>query len=671
MMTAFPLRRLALAALLCLNATHAAQAQAPAAPAASIPASAFFDNPAFSAPQLSPDGRSVALKVANKAGRIRLVVVDTASRKATVAAAFDDSDINRYQWVNDNRLVFNVTDMGEAQGDVRFAPGLWAVNRDGGDLRQLVRRDSDYNDGLSKFQSKLLPWHTLLLPTAGPQDSDDVLVTQYEFGATHELANVALLRLNTVTGKYKTFARPADTMGWIADRHGVPRIAETVRDNQVVYYTHDSEDQPWRQLASFQQYPPQAGSWEPVWYAPDGTLYVRASHGGERALFRYDAASGKPADKPVIGTPGYDFNGAMEFDQNKVLGFTYEIDAKGTYWVDERMKAVQAAVDALLPATNNMITVPLRAATPFVLVVSNSDLQPAVYRLYNTETRSLSMLGSSHPSIAPERMAPKTMVRYKARDGLEIPAYVTIPRINGGKNLPMVVLVHGGPWVRGGHWDWEAQSQFLASRGYVVLEADYRGSTGYGNHLFEAGWKQWGLKMQDDLADGARWAIAQGIADPKRICIAGASYGGYATLMGLVNDPDLFKCGVDWAGVTDIALLQKGHWSGDSDLDEVYKKIGMPLLVGDAVKDAAQLKATSPLAQAARIKQPLLLAYGGADQRVPIIHGSAFYDAVKQTNPNVDYVLYNEEGHGWFLPKNRVDFWTRVEQFLNKNIGKP
>ena len=656
------LRRLALALLLAAGGVNAH--------AAPVPASAFFDNPAFSAPQLSPDGRSVALRVASKAGRIRLVVVDTATRKASVAAAFDDSDINRYQWVNDNRLVFNVTDMGEAQGDVRFGPGLWAVNRDGSELRQLVRRDSDYYDVVSKFQNKLLPWHTLLLG-GGAQDSDDVFVTQYEFGATDKLANVALLRLNTVTGKFKQFARPADTKGWIVDRHGVPRIAETVRDNQVVFYTHDSEDQPWHQMASFQQYPPQAGSWEPEWYGPDGTLYVRAAQGGERALFRYDAASGKPADKPVIGTPGYDFNGTMVADQDKVLGFTYEIDAKGTYWLDERMKAVQAAVDALLPATNNMITVPRRAATPFVLVVSNSDLQPPVYRLYNTDTRSLAMLGGAHPDIVTERMAPKTMVRYQARDGLEIPAYVTIPRINGGKHLPMVVLVHGGPWVRGGHWDWEAESQFLASRGYVVLEPDYRGSTGYGNQLFKAGWKQWGLKMQDDLADGARWAIAQGIADPKRICIAGASYGGYATLMGLVNDPELYQCGVDWAGVTDIALLQKGHWSGDSDLDEVYKKVGMPVLVGDAVQDAAQLKATSPLAQAARIKQPLLLAYGGADQRVPIIHGSAFYDAVKQTNPNVDYVLYNEEGHGWFLPKNRVDFWTRVEQFLNKNIGQP
>jgi len=203
-----------------------------------------------------------------------------------------------------------------------------------------------------------------------------------------------------------------------------------------------------------------------------------------------------------------------------------------------------------------------------------------------------------------------------------------------------------------------------------VLQPEFRGSTGFGQKHFRAGWKQWGLKMQDDIADGARWAIAQGTADAKRICIAGFDYGGYATLMGLVNDPDLYKCGIDWAGTTDINLLYDGHWNFTSDLPDGWKHYGMPALVGDQVKDAEQLKATSPLVQAARIKQPLLLAYGGADMRVPLPHGTKFYKAVKQGNPDVEWVEYEEEGHGWALPKNRIDFWGRVEKFLDKNIGQ-
>jgi len=202
-----------------------------------------------------------------------------------------------------------------------------------------------------------------------------------------------------------------------------------------------------------------------------------------------------------------------------------------------------------------------------------------------------------------------------------------------------------------------------------VLQPEFRGSTGFGSAHFRAGWKQWGLKMQDDIADGARWAIAQGTADAKRICIAGASYGGYATLMGLINDPDLYKCGIDWVGVTDIDLLYDSGWRYASDLPQGWKQYGMPALIGDRVKDAAQLQATSPLRQAARVTQPLLLAYGGADVRVPITHGLKFHDAVKAGNPNVEWIEYPEEGHGWALPKNRIDFWTRVEHFLDKNIG--
>jgi dipeptidyl aminopeptidase/acylaminoacyl peptidase len=223
--------------------------------------------------------------------------------------------------------------------------------------------------------------------------------------------------------------------------------------------------------------------------------------------------------------------------------------------------------------------------------------------------------------------------------------------------------------VRGNHWGWDSDTQFLASRGYAVLEPDFRGSRGYGMAHFRAGWKQWGLAMQDDIADATRWAIAQGIADPKRICIAGASYGGYAALMGLVNDPDLYKCGINWVGVTDINLLFNGHWSFESDMTDDWKNHGMPLMIGDPVKDAAQFKATSPIEQAAKITQPLLLAYGAVDRRVPLYHGNKFRDAVQAHNKQVEWVVYQDEGHGWTRPENRFDFWTRVEKFLGRHIG--
>jgi dipeptidyl aminopeptidase/acylaminoacyl peptidase len=295
-----------------------------------------------------------------------------------------------------------------------------------------------------------------------------------------------------------------------------------------------------------------------------------------------------------------------------------------------------------------------------------SDADPGSFLLFNTDSGKFTLLGTALRGVEARQMAQRDLVRYKARDGLEIPAWLTLPKGGKGRKLPMVVLVHGGPYLRGGQWAWDADSQFLASRGYLVVEPEFRGSQGYGWKLFRAGWKQWGLKMQDDVADAARWAIAQGLADAQRVCLAGASYGGYATLMGLIRDPELYRCGVAWAAVTDIGLMYELSWS---DMADVWKQYGMPALIGDRVKDAEQLAATSPLQQAARLKQPLLLAWGGDDRRVPIEHGTRLRDALSKTNPDVEWIVYPGEGHGFFKPENRYDFWGRVERFLARQLA--
>jgi dipeptidyl aminopeptidase/acylaminoacyl peptidase len=232
-----------------------------------------------------------------------------------------------------------------------------------------------------------------------------------------------------------------------------------------------------------------------------------------------------------------------------------------------------------------------------------------------------------------------------------------------------VVLVHGGPFVRGVEWGFSHENQFLASRGYMVIEPEFRGSTGYGSKLFKAGWKQWGLAMQDDITDATRWAIAQGLADPNRIAIAGASYGGYATMMGLLREPGLYKAGINWVGVTDIELMYSIGWSDFMDADNPWVRFGMPRMIGDSAKDAEQLTATSPLKQAHRIKQPVLLAYGEEDYRVPLPHGTKMRDAlISAGNKSVEWVQYEGEGHGWMLEKNDVDFWSRVERFLARHL---
>ena len=397
-------------------------------------------------------------------------------------------------------------------------------------------------------------------------------------------------------------------------------------------------------------------------------LATRADEERTSALFRFDAASRQLEAQPVVAVQGFDFTGRLIFNHQtrQLLGVRYTSDATDTRWLSAEMQTLQASIDKRLPGVNNLLDVAECGCSRWLLVTSYSDRQSPVYSLYDRETSQFEPIGQARPKVDARRMATRDFVRIKARDGQIMPLHVTRPPGQGP--WPTVVLVHGGPQVRGGSWHWDGDSQFLASRGYLVVEPEFRGSAGYGAKLFRAGWKQWGLAMQDDVADATQWAITQGLADAKRVCIAGASYGGYATLMGLIRDPQLYRCGVAWAAVTDIGLLYSLQWS---DLPQAWKEYGMPVLIGDPVKDAAQFEATSPLKQAARVTQPLLLAFGGSDRRVPMAHGTRFRDAVRQTNPQVEWIEYPDEGHGWFKPENRYDFWERVEKFLARQLAAP
>ncbi|MES2126100.1 MAG: alpha/beta fold hydrolase [Pseudomonadota bacterium] len=631
--------------------------------AAAPDAAVFFQRDAMSGAALSPNGRYAAIRVATRDTRAILAVLDLATMKPTTVASFKGDDVGRFEWVSDERLVYSLFDGQAAQGDMVRGPGLFAVDRDGKNDRILVQRY------VSRFNTPIAPGEPLwgnahLIGSGGVRDNDAVYLARYDADAGKEGDYLQVLHLNTRSGRTTDVDTPPHARSVLIDARGEVRVAITAdQDHQAVMY-NDPASHAWHSLKQFARFG-MGERIEPLFAAEDGALYVRAANGDKQAIYRYDLkANGLPA-KPLLASDAYDIDGHFITDGRRALGYRYHIDAEVTAWFDPALQAIQGRIDALLPATTNRLSRGQRSETPFVLVDSFSDAQPHVFLLFNNETGKLVKLGAANPDIDPKQMAMKDMVRYKARDGLEIPAYLTLPN-SAKRKLPMVVLVHGGPFVRGGYWAFSPEAQFLAARGYAVLEPEFRGSTGFGTRHFQAGWKQWGRAMQDDVADGARWAIAQGIADPKRICIAGASYGGYATLMGLVNDPDLFKCGFEWVGVTDLDFMYTVDWS---DFPDAYKKFGMPLLVGDRVADAAQFKATSPLAQAARIKQPLLLAYGGADVRVPIIHGTRFYDAVKATNPNVEWIEYEKEGHGWYLPATNVDFWTRVEKFLDRQIG--
>ena len=661
-------RAAALAAFVLCGAP-AALAQTPAA-ATPPPISAFFANAAFGGAKLSPDARHLAARSSTKGQRDFLVVVDLQNNSGKIVASYNDADVGDFEWVNNERLIFNTRERDVGLGDSNKAPGLYAVDRDGTQFVQLAERTGGGIVTGGPKGRRLLPWHTFMLKQRGAQDSDHVYVTSPVLDMKREVRYVNLLRLNTRTGSTQAVPRPGNAKGWLLDHKGEPRLATTSEDGRITLHYREPGDGSWRELASYASFGDGRNALQPVGFGPDGTLYVLA-RGGKMftSLYAYDVATGKLGTEPLLSAAGYDIDGSLVVNRDRILGMMLRTDAVSNEWFDPGMKTLQAAVDKALPATINVLSVPGQADSPWALVASYSDRIPLVYSLFNRRTGQVNKVADTHPGIVPAQMGRQEFVRYKARDGLEIPALLTLPAGAKPGGLPLVVLVHGGPYVRGNSWGWDAQSQFLASRGYAVLEPEFRGSTGFGAHHFQAGLKQWGLKMQDDIADGARWAIAKGIVDPQRICIAGASYGGYSTLMGLVNDPDLYKCGINWVGVTDLGLLFDNGWVFSSDATDELKAYGLPQMVGDPVKDAERFKATSPIQQAARITQPLLLAYGGVDVRVPINHGTQFRNAVMRTNKNVDWVEYPDEGHGWGLEKNRIDFYRRVEKFLDRHIG--
>lgn len=673
-MTVLPRLLPILAAFVLLPAAVAQNAPAPKA--TPIPVEDFFRNARFAQVTLSPSGRYLAAIVPiNERRNIAIIDLNETS-KVSIITAFKESDVRSIAWVNDDRLVYSLIDLQRPVAD-QLGAGLFAVNRDATEYRELSpveMRDNALgrprgNRALSNvYRSASL--YTVFRPT---QDND-IIISSTERNARFP----DLFRIDTKTGRKTliTESRPGDVVEWVVDRDYVARAAVTTADKfaadkdklkQTVWY-RDSATAPWGKVVEFHPFTEPEKQLAPVAFDYEGRLIVSARNGEDRAsLYYYDAAGNKLGEK-VIAHKDYDVEGGLVFDYNtkKLVGVQIEGERPQQVWFDKDWATWHRMLDQALPGRVNLISRNTDAKR--LLVYSFSDKDPGKYYLFDTEKRQLVEFLAARPWIKPEQMAEMRFMRYTARDGLSIPAYLTLPPGRPAKDLPLVVLVHGGPYVRGETWGFDRDSQFLASRGYAVLQPDFRGSLGYGWTHYASGLKQWGLTMQDDLNDGVDALVKQGIVDRGRVCIAGASYGGYAVMMGLVRDPQVWKCGINWVGVTDLSLLTNATWSDTNrywdDAGEWYK-----YAVGDASADRQRFEQTSPLRNAGKITRPVLMAYGADDQRVPIEHGERMKAALEANKVPVEYVLYTREGHGFLLEANNIDFWKRVEAFLAKNLG--
>lgn len=610
---------------------------------------------------MNPDHTHLAfLREVN--GRMSLVVMNLATRELKNVAGLDNADVVRYQWVSAERLMYYVADRKSGLGNSDKG-GIFAINRDGTAPFTLSEGLGSY--GGTVGSNRGMPARADFYRRVRSGNADDFIAIEYQpvpYRST-------LTRVNSRNGVRTAVdaGSIANPVAWALDANDVPRAALTQDGERGAFHIRDSASSPWRKVADFNLF--DAAVYEPLYYDKSGTLYVSGRIGGRdhAAIHRFDSTKAAPDPEPLVNVKGYDIERGLiiEPETDRLLGVHFEAEVEGTHWLDPVWKERQTMVDRALPGKSNRLS---GKVDNFLVVRSESDASPPRYYLLDAKVNRLSLLGISQPAVDEKLQARSDYIRYEARDGLSIPALLTLPRGKEPKDLPLVVLVHGGPFLRGVSWGWDADRQFLASRGYAVLEPEFRGSEGYGWKHARAGWKQLGLAMQDDLADGVDSLVKRGIADRKRVCIAGASYGGYATVFGLIKHPEIYKCGVSWVGVTDIEMLYTVGWSDTGNFAE--SRLYLQKKFGDREADKAQLQSTSAITQAARLKSPLILAYGREDERVPYEHGQRLMAAVKDHNKRVEYLEYPGEGHGWRLLSTNVDFWGRVEKFLAEHIGK-
>jgi dienelactone hydrolase len=632
----------------------------------------FFKRAQYRNMQLSPNGALLAAS-APLHGRDNLVIIDLAKKSRTVITDFSHFDVGNFYWVNNQRLCLQVADGQDVSGEFNYR-GTYCIDANGDNIRNYTKlgvRDPDNSIGR---------YRTIRLRGLVHDESGEMLAEM----TLRSSDSYDVYRFNTLTGRYKLLTEdsPGDVSRWVLDRNDVPRVAvsrprcmtASCKYTTTIWY-RDGEGAKWEKLFETETLGDMAltnGGFSPIAFDYDNsTLYVSSRKDGDKsAIYIYDTKARKMGEK-IFAHPMIDLGrnnlifGRM---QKKLLGIRYEADMPTTIWVDPTMDRLQKSIDAALPKTINEILTPSET-DKVALMFAHSDRDPGAYYLLNRVKPAVELVAKTREWIDPELMAERRFIKYKARDGLEIPAWVTIPK-GGGKSLPLIVNIHGGPWVRGYHgieWGRWPEAQFFASRGYVVLEPEPRGSLGYGLKHYQSSFKQWGQAMQDDITDGALYLVSEGLVDKSRMCLHGGSYGGYATAMGLAKDPDLWKCGSPFVAVTDLFLFQNVTYS-DISYGSYYFQTDFKKLVGDSSADRDMFTRYSPAQQAAKIKAPVLITMGSADMRVPQVHGDSFVSALRDAGKKVDYVIYKGEGHGYNKDENVFDFYKRLEKFYGENL---
>ncbi|HJV61659.1 MAG TPA: S9 family peptidase [Albitalea sp.] len=638
---------LAAALTVVLAGVAPAPAQTTSDPAAPASASApptyavkdFFRNSPRAFFRLSEDGKTLsfmqptgeaqrrniyvqALKGSQPQGEPRLLTHETAR------------DIDNYFWKG-SRTVLYTKDFG---GDENFH--VVAVDTVTGQVRDLT----PYPGVRATLENDL------------PDDPGHVLIS-------HNKRNPKVFdvfRVDLKTGRAALVAEnPGNVVAWQVDHAGRVRMAVTSDGINTSVLYRDGAQGPFKPIITTDY----KTTVEPQFFTADNKRFYALSNRGrdKQALVLIDPA--KPdAEQVLYEHPEVDLGAAAWSRLRKVLTLVqYDTVKTERKFFDAKAEALYAAIESKLPGYQIMLQSLTRAEDKFIVAAYN-DRTPGTRYVFDARTATLARLADINPWIPERDMAPMTPVSYTSRDGLKINGYLTLPVGRPKTNLPCIVNPHGGPWARDG-WGYNPEVQFLANRGYCVLQMNFRGSTGYGRTFWEASFGQWGLKMQDDVTDGVQWLLKQGIADPRRVGIYGGSYGGYTTLAGVAFTPDLYAAAVDYVGVSNLFTFMKTippYWK------PMLEK--MQAMVGDPQKDEERLAATSPALHADQIKTPLFIAQGARDPRVNKAESDQVVEALRKRGVEVQYLVKDNEGHGFRNEENQFEFYSAMEAFFAKHL---
>lgn len=599
-----------------------------------IPRKILFGNPEMSGAEISPDGKMLAY-LAPEGGVLNVWVRTVGESDDRVITSDTKRGIHVYFWQPDSAHIIYAQD---TDGNENFHIYQTALStRDTKDITpfeqvraHIVAVDSTHPDAM-----------LIALNRRDPELFD---VYRYDF-------RVGTLELDT--------QNPGDIASWNADNDFHVRAATAILPGgyQEIRVRNDVHS-PWK---SFQRWEPHESLGGVAGFSPDNnSLWLISSVDANASrLIEVDIATS--ATHVIAEDQHYDVSAAIENPRS------HELEAVG--FVRSRLewqffdRAIEAEFEVLRTVRDGEVNIESRTFDDKVWVVTYSaDTAPATYYCYDRSTKRAQFLFAARPELDRFELARMEPVCYKARDGLSIHGYLTMP-VGIEKNAPMVLLVHGGPWARD-LWGYNGLVQLLANRGYAVLQVNFRGSTGYGKDFLNAGDREWAGKMHDDLLDAKIWAVSQGYADSNRVAIMGGSYGGYATLVGLTFTPDEFVCGVDIVGPSNLSTLLNSippYWA---PMRAIFDK-----RVGHVEQEQEFLRSRSPLFKADQIKAPLLIGQGANDPRVKQPESDQIVKAMRENGKPVEYIVFADEGHGFMRPENNLRFWAATEQFLARYLG--